>query len=197
MIDSFECLSDLEITGILDNQTPSEKRQLPGLREILDDGSIDHMIKSHHVVCVLASTHRRKWIEDLERRGFSFASLIHPSCTISTRTAIGAGCILDVETVIAGFTQIGAHVRIGRGIRLGHHTHVGRYSTLHPGCIISGQVTIGEQVTIGTGSVVTDNVQIGDGAVIAAGSVVTKKVLPGSIVRGVPARLVKQNYGPV
>ncbi|MBE2181060.1 MAG: acyltransferase [Chthoniobacterales bacterium] len=51
---------------------------------------------------------------------------------------------------------------------------------------------IGRDVWIGANAVVLGGVTIGDGAVIAAGSVVHRDVAAGSIVAGVPARVVKR-----
>jgi acetyltransferase-like isoleucine patch superfamily enzyme len=50
---------------------------------------------------------------------------------------------------------------------------------------------IGRDVWIGANAVVLGGVVVGDGAVIAAGAVVSRDVEAGSIVAGVPARMVR------
>ncbi|MCM2603285.1 sugar O-acetyltransferase [Rossellomorea marisflavi] len=52
-------------------------------------------------------------------------------------------------------------------------------------------VTIGKSVWIGSGSTILPGVTIGDRAVVAAGAVVTKDVPEGTVVAGVPAKVVK------
>ncbi|USK92939.1 sugar O-acetyltransferase [Rossellomorea marisflavi] len=52
-------------------------------------------------------------------------------------------------------------------------------------------VTIGKNVWIGSGATILPGVTIGDRAVIAAGAVVTKDVPEGTVVAGVPAKVVK------
>lgn len=52
-------------------------------------------------------------------------------------------------------------------------------------------ITIEDDVWVGSGAVITDGVRIGKGAVVAAGSVVTRDVMPGTVVGGSPARLLK------
>ncbi|WP_430489187.1 DapH/DapD/GlmU-related protein [Rossellomorea marisflavi] len=52
-------------------------------------------------------------------------------------------------------------------------------------------VTIGKNVWIGSGATILPGVTIGDRAVVAAGAVVTKDVPEGTVVAGVPAKVVK------
>ncbi|WP_345592841.1 DapH/DapD/GlmU-related protein [Streptomyces marokkonensis] len=52
-------------------------------------------------------------------------------------------------------------------------------------------IVIGEDVWIGTAAVITQGVTIGAGAVVAAGAVVTRDVPAGTVVAGVPARVLK------
>lgn len=51
-------------------------------------------------------------------------------------------------------------------------------------------VLIGDRVWIGTRAVILKGVEIGTGAVVAAGAVVNRDVPPGTVVAGMPARVV-------
>lgn len=59
------------------------------------------------------------------------------------------------------------------------------YYIPHIGCI-----EVEDNVFIGAGSIIMPNVLIGSNTIIAAGSVVTKDIPSGSIVAGVPARII-------
>ena len=54
-----------------------------------------------------------------------------------------------------------------------------------------GAVKIGNNVFIGYGAIILPGVNIGNDVVIGAGSVVSKDVPSGSIVAGVPAKVIK------
>lgn len=53
-------------------------------------------------------------------------------------------------------------------------------------------IRIGNHVWIGTRVTILKGVSVGNGAVIAAGSVVTKDVPAGSLVAGIPAKVIKE-----
>ena len=67
-------------------------------------------------------------------------------------------------------------------------------------CILDGKhkknkpVKIGNHVWIGTRAIIMKGVTIGDGAIIAAGAVVTKDIPDGSVVGGVPAKVIGSYY---
>ena len=69
---------------------------------------------------------------------------------------------------------------------IGDEVTVGHRATLH-GC------TIGNRVLVGMGAIILDGATIGDDCLVAAGALVTKgaQVPPGSLVLGVPAKVVR------
>jgi len=195
LVDLFEDVRDLDFAGFVENM----KRDRVGVdllgRPIHWTDDVLHMASSHRLVSGLATTLRRAWIEEMVERGFDFLSLIHPSSVVSKRADIGKGVIVKPMSVVTGFTRLEDHVRVGRGVMIGHHCSIGSYSTLHPGAVISGNCTIGSQVTVGTGVVIRDGTSLGDGAFVGAGAVVTKNVPAGALVLGNPARVKTINFG--
>lgn len=53
-------------------------------------------------------------------------------------------------------------------------------------------IVIEDDVWIGSGAIITDGIRIGQGAIVAAGAVVTCDVSPGTVVGGVPARVLRR-----
>lgn len=53
-------------------------------------------------------------------------------------------------------------------------------------------IVVEDDVWIGSGAIILAGVRIGEGSVIGAGAVVRRDVAPGTLVGGVPARLLKE-----
>lgn len=91
---------------------------------------------------------------------------------------IGARSNLQDGTVV--------HVDEGEPCTVGERVGVGHRVILH-GC------TVEDECLIGMGSVLLNGVRIGRGSVVAAGAVVPEgmQIPPGSLVMGVPGRIVR------
>lgn len=110
------------------------------------------------------------------------------------------------------------HLHLGRNVAITRYTQinaagevsVGDGTLIGPGCAIWSAnhryedpevpirfqgyeykpVVIGSDCWLATGVVVLPGVSLGDGSVVAAGAVVTTSFAPGSIIAGVPAKLI-------
>ena len=157
----------------------------------IDD--VAKLAPSHLAVCALATTHRKRFIEQASALGLRFATLVHPSAQISAQSTIGEGSIINRGVIIATNTRLGRHVQVNRGALIGHHTEIGDYVTIQPGANIAGCCVLGEGTYVGMGAIVLDHLRVGAHSVIGAGAVVTKDVPDRVQVVGVPARIVKEN----
>ena len=88
--------------------------------------------------------------------------------------------------------SIGSGTQIAFGVTLMDHDFHKIYSQgrARPE---SKPILIGKNVWIGMNAVILKGVKVGDGAIIAAGAIVTKNVPAGSLVAGVPAKVIKRN----
>ena len=144
-----------------------------------------------------------------------FSGLGTGGLTLGDRVSIGAFSQVIVSTSLhepGQFIELGSRVGIGEfaylggggGLRIGDDCIVGQYFSCHPenhrhadyaapirlqGVTRQG-ITIGPNCWIGSKVTVLDGVTIGAGCVVAAGAVVTRSVPAGSVVAGVPARLI-------
>lgn len=147
----------------------------------------------HVAVVALATTHRSRFTEQVAQAEMRFATLVHPTARVSSRSTLGEGSIVSVGAIIAAHTQIGRHVFINRAALIGHHATIGDHVSVMPGANVAGNTQIGDATYIGLGAIVIDNLKIGSHAIVGAGAVVTKDVPDRVQVMGVPARIVKEN----
>ena len=139
----------------------------------------------------------------------------HRSIELGREVALDRGVVL----LCAGEGRDGIAIRIGPNTYINRHTfidaavrvEIGARCAIGPGCYItdhdhgtapgsppldqpleSSPTTIGDEAWIGANATILKGVTIGPRAVVGAGSVVTKDVAPGSVVAGVPARVIRE-----
>jgi len=109
---------------------------------------------------------------------------------------IGKDCLVGEYSIIRG--QGGVH--IGDRVYTSPYTQVIAVNHvfddparpfIDQGITAEG-IIIEDDVWLGSGSIITDGVTIGKGSVVAAGAVVTQDVEPGTVVGGVPAKVIRK-----
>lgn len=128
------------------------------------------------------------------------------------------GCSIGDETKIGAFVEIQKNARIGARCKISSHTFVCEGVTIEDEVFVGhGVMFINDRhpratnadgslqteadwrveptrvcrgASLGSGAVIMAGVTIGERALVGAGAVVTKDVAPGTVVAGVPARLI-------
>ena len=134
------------------------------------------------------------------------------------KPVLGNGVYIASTATIVGDVTLGEQSSVWYGavlrgdinrIAVGHHTNVQDNAVLHLAddfpCIVGNHVTIGhsaivhactvgDDVLIGMGAVILDGAEIGAQSLIGAKALVKQgmKIPPGSLVVGMPAKVVRQ-----
>ena len=111
-----------------------------------------------------------------DRVGIWFGAVVRAD---KDRIAIGADSNVQDNCVV--------HCSAGLPVTIGREVSVGHGAILH-GC------TLGDRVLVGMGAIVLNGAVIGEDSLIGAGALVTERaqIPPGSVVVGVPGKVVKQ-----
>ncbi|WP_167628932.1 2,3,4,5-tetrahydropyridine-2,6-dicarboxylate N-acetyltransferase [Listeria valentina] len=121
-------------------------------------------------------------------------AIIRDQVTIHDNAVVMMGASINIGSVIGEGTMIDMNVVLGGRATVGKNCHIGAGSVL-AGVIeppSANPVVIEDDVVIGANVVVLEGVRVGKGAVVAAGAIVTKDVEPGTVVAGIPARVLKE-----
>jgi acetyltransferase-like isoleucine patch superfamily enzyme len=154
-----------------------------------------------------------KWLKVGDHARFS--GLGQGGLVMGDSVSIGAYSQVIVSTSLAEpgqYIKLGHRVGIGEfaylggggGLNIGDDCIIGQYFSCHPENHLHGNhnelirlqgvtrqgISIGPNCWIGSKVTVLDGVIIGAGCVVAAGAVVTRSVPAGSVVAGVPARII-------
>lgn len=192
-------LQSVSVLGMTDSDQGRWNKSVMGVTVLGDDDVVlQHSPQSIRLIIGIGSVNksgilsRKKLYERFKGKGYSFASVVHPSAVVARDASLEEGVQLMAGAIIQTGVRIKANSIINTRASVDHDCDVGVHCHLAPGVILSGGVHVDDEVHIGTGAVVIHNIMIGRGSVVGAGATVLTDVRPGVSVAGVPAREMSQ-----
>jgi acetyltransferase-like isoleucine patch superfamily enzyme len=198
---AFDCLniSTFDIIKNIDVPIPDFPYLFDGFDfNIYDADSYDFSEIKNGVYFGVLDSHIKNIIYHLfeQKHGVDkemYVNLIHSSAVKSPSVVHQNGLMMEPQTMVAAFSELGFGVTIKRSASVGHHAKLGDFVNINPGAVLSGFVEVGEGTVIATGASIVHNVKIGKHSIVGAGSVVTKDIPDGVIAYGNPCRVVREN----
>jgi sugar O-acyltransferase (sialic acid O-acetyltransferase NeuD family) len=123
--------------------------------------------------------------------GRELATVIHPRATVSPHAAVGAGCFIAAQAVVAPGAELGVSVIVNHGAVVDHDVRVGDFTHVAPLAALGGGARIGRHVLVGAGARVLPGMSVADGVTLGAGAVVHESIAAAGVYAGVPARRVR------
>ncbi|MEP6610084.1 MAG: acetyltransferase [Burkholderiaceae bacterium] len=133
---------------------------------------------------------RRDVILGLRIRTERFATVIHPTASVSEFARIGRNVLIMAGVVITSNAAIGDHVCVLPNSVVHHDANIGDWTLIGAGVTIAGGVEVGKCCYIGSGSSLINNVSIGDQVLVGLGTNVIRSIVNRSKVVGNPARVI-------
>lgn len=130
---------------------------------------------------------RQKVARIYASKGFSFATLIHPSAIIGPACSLGEGTVLMAQAVLETHVTVGEHALLNVGCSIAHNGSLGACCSLGPGVRLAGWVTLGDRCDLGVGCCVRPRVVLGPDTRVGAGAAVVADHPGTAILVGVPA----------
>ena len=178
-----------EIAGFLDdnlNALDGSECDYPMLGRVSDWQPADDEV---FALAVAAPRLKEKIVGSLKARGAVFATVIHPTATLTQFSKHGEGLIMFPQSKLSVNSSVGDFVTIlSSGI--GHDVVIGDYTTVSGACSILRNAKIGKHVFLAANVAISNDVVIGDEAFIGLGSIVMKDVATGQKTFCNPARVL-------
>lgn len=123
--------------------------------------------------------------------GFSVATLIHPSSTVSSSATLAVGTVVMPHVVVNAGATVGKGVILNTGCIVEHECVVEDFAHISPQVALGGNVTVGRLTHIGIGTSVIQGIRIGANTIIGAGSVAVKDLPDDKVCYGNPCKIIR------
>jgi sugar O-acyltransferase (sialic acid O-acetyltransferase NeuD family) len=179
------------LLGFLDDRPDLEGTVITGVRVV---GPIERAHEHPQARLVICTGRPDKYVSRrliAERLGLEddrYATLVHPTATVSPSSRVGPGSVLLAHVDLTADVAVGRHVAVMPQVVLTHDTRVGDWATITSGVRLGGGCRIGQGAYIGAGACLREGVSVGEWAMVGMGSVVTRDVPPKRLWYGAPAR---------
>lgn len=140
---------------------------------------------------VASIANRLKVYESFRKRGYRFASVIHPTAIIAPEVKLAEGVQIMAGAILQTGCVVAEDCIINTGARIDHDCVIEMHAHVAPGAVLSGGVHVGARAHVGAGATVIQGVHIGSDAIVGAGAVVLSDVPESCTVVGVPARPIQ------
>ena len=177
-----EQLPGFRVAGFVQSLWPERRGETIEGYPVYYIDELPGLVADHRAVTGTGSPQRAAFVEQVERTGMRFATIVHPLATVSPRSKLGEGCVLLAGTVVGARAALGRHVILNRNSSVGHDTQLAEHVFLGPGATVAGSCRLGAGCFVGAGAVIRDHLTVGENCFVGAGAAVLNNAPPRVIV---------------
>lgn len=149
------------------------------------DPATVQLINAVGAVSVESNGKRAALFNQYKQKGFSFATLIHPSAVIASTASIGEGVQIMAGAIVQPNVKIAHNCIINTRASIDHDCQIGESAHIAPGAILSGNISLGRESHIGVGATLIQGLTIGEAVMICAGATIINKIASQQKVMGI------------
>ncbi len=183
------------IAGYLDDDPARRGTVIDGVPVVGGTEKLSDMPDASVVVCTGRPDNyvsRPRIVQKLRLPPERYATIIHPSASVSTTSQLGPGTVVLAQSVLTAAVTVGAHVAIMPHVVLTHDDAIGDFVTMASGVCLSSSVHVGRCAYLGAGALVREQRSIGSCSLVGIGAVVTRDIPADEVWVGIPARYIRK-----
>jgi sugar O-acyltransferase (sialic acid O-acetyltransferase NeuD family) len=182
------------LLGYLDDDTSRHGTVVEGVPVLGGRDGLRDMPDARVVVCTGRPgdyVSRLRIVAELGLPPERYATIVHPSATVSSSSVIGPGSVLLAHVALTTAVRVGSHVAIMPHVTLTHDVVIDDFVTIASGVRIGGGVRVARGAYLGAGAIIGEHLTIGEFSLAGMGAVVTRDIPDREVWVGVPARRIR------
>lgn len=191
-IDDINAQLPKQWDGVVFIDDVTDCEMVNGYRTIkFDDFTQEFTVDSVEVVIAVGEpSARENLFSKVSTYGYSFATVVHPTASVSPYSELGEGTIVQYCARVAPNTTIGRNVLLNSYASVGHDCEIGDGSVISSFTGVGGGAAIGKGSFVGMGASIRDHISIGDNSIVSMSAAVYRDMPSGATVMGNPARVI-------
>jgi len=188
LIDLVRSLGMYRIVGVIDDGLPPGSEVLGvtvlgGAESLAEWRSRGVCMAANAIGGIGNVTARIKVFELLEKAGFSFPALVHPSAVVERSALLEPGVQVCAQAYVGSMAKVGYGSLVNTAAIVHHDCVLGKVVNLSPGATLAGNVRVEDHAQIGMLATVNMKITFGAGALLGNGCTVKADVPAGVRVR--------------
>ncbi|WP_329280427.1 acetyltransferase [Streptomyces sp. NBC_01451] len=190
---------DVDLLGHLDDNSALHGTEVDGV-PVLGGCDLVHDLPGTRVVICVGNPRdyaaRARLVRRLGLPADRYATVIHPTASVSATSEVGPGSVLLAHCVLTAAVRVGAHVAVMPQVVLTHDDVVEDFATIASGVRLGGGARLERGAYVGSGALVREGTVVGAWSLVGMGSAVLGDVPPGEVWVGSPARRLRAAAAP-
>lgn len=190
---------EFKLLGHLDDNPALHGTDVDGV-PVLGGCDLVHELTGARVVICVGNPRdyaaRARLVRRLALPADRYATVIHPTASVSATSEIGPGTVLLAHCALTAAVRVGAHVAVMPQVVLTHDDVVEDFATLASGVRLGGGARLEQGAYVGSGALVREGTTVGAWSLVGMGSAVLGDIPPGEVWVGSPARRLRAAEPP-